>query len=63
MGIDLTVSCEIDIDVGDSADFVIFGSAPTSRSGKFRSRKTIQDLVYDPSQDRTTVFNGEIVSG
>lgn len=62
MGIDLLISCEIDIDVGDPADFVIFGNQTTSGPGAFRSRKTIQDLVNDPAQNRTTVFNGEVVS-
>ena len=62
MGIDLPVSCEIDIDVGDPADFVVFGNQPASRSGSFRARKTVSDLVNDPSSNRITVFNGEIVS-
>lgn len=62
MGIDLPVSCEIDIDVGDPADFVVFGNQAASRSGSFRARKTVSDLVNDPSSNRITVFNGEIVS-
>ena len=62
MGIDLPVSCEIDIDVGDPTDFVVFGNQAASRSGSFRARKTVSDLVNDPSSNRITVFNGEIVS-
>lgn len=62
MGIDLSISCDIDIDVGDRADFVIFGNQSASGSGAFRSRKTIQDVVNDPAQSRTTIFNGEVVS-
>ncbi|KAK0127763.1 hypothetical protein ONS96_007275 [Cadophora gregata f. sp. sojae] len=62
MGIDLPVSCEIDIDVGDPADFVVFGNQSASRSGAFRARKTVSDLVNDPSSNRITVFKGEVVS-
>ncbi|CZT09419.1 hypothetical protein WAI453_003252 [Rhynchosporium graminicola] len=62
MGIDLPISCEIDIDVGDPADFVVFGNDTASGSGAFRSRRTIQDLVNDPTHDRTTVLGGKVVS-
>jgi hypothetical protein len=45
---------------------VIFGNnaitdEPRS-SRSFRSVKTVQELIYDPVQDRITTFNGRIVS-
>lgn len=60
MGIRLAISADLDIDVGDRADFVVFGHEKPSRP--FRSRKTIQDVVSDPSRDRTSIYNGLVVS-
>ncbi|KAL2066549.1 hypothetical protein VTL71DRAFT_2620 [Oculimacula yallundae] len=62
IGIDLSIPCEIDIDVGDPADFVVFGNQIASGPGAFRSRKTVQDIVHDPAHDRVTVFGGRVVS-
>ncbi|KAN0110370.1 Metallo-dependent hydrolase [Hyaloscypha variabilis] len=62
IGINLTVSYDIELDIGDPADFVIFGNASLKTTRSFRSRKTVQELIYDPCQDRTTVFNGKVVS-
>jgi hypothetical protein len=59
---DLAASYEIDMDVGDPADFVVVGDKLASKSKLFRSTKTIQDLVYDAGKERTTIFNGRIVS-
>ncbi|KAJ5038935.1 uncharacterized protein L3040_006610 [Drepanopeziza brunnea f. sp. 'multigermtubi'] len=60
IGIRLTIANEIDIDVGDEAHFIIFGNENPSRP--FRTRKTIQDVVCDPSRDRTTIYKGKVVS-
>jgi len=46
----------------DEINSVIFSNESTKGIGSFRSRKTVQELVYDPCQDRTTVFNGKVVS-
>ena len=48
--------------VGDPADFVVFGNKAATGSRTFRSRKTTQEVVYDAGQDRTTIFNGLVVS-
>jgi hypothetical protein len=56
------MSSDIELAVGDPADFVVFGNKSASRSSSFRSRNTTQDLVYDAGQDRITIFNGLIVS-
>ncbi|KAI6715528.1 hypothetical protein JHW43_001881 [Diplocarpon mali] len=60
IGIELPVSCEIDMDVGDPADLIVFNQ-PVSGPG-FRTRKTIQDIVCDPGRERTTFFKGGRVS-
>ncbi len=62
MGIVLSTPYEIDIDAGDPACFVVFGNRSAAKATSFRSRKTIQDLIYDPPQDRITVYDGEVVS-
>ncbi|TVY35874.1 Cytosine deaminase [Lachnellula subtilissima] len=53
-----------ELDVGESADFVVFGKAVAATgSSSFRSkRRTNQDLINDPPHERTTVFQGSIVS-
>ncbi|KUJ08593.1 Metallo-dependent hydrolase [Mollisia scopiformis] len=62
MGIVQSTPYEIDIDVSDPAEFVVFGSKLSTGSKSFRARRTIQDVVYDPAPDRITVYNGEVVS-
>lgn len=64
IGMNLSVSYDVELDVGDPADFVIFGdNSTTSGTRSFRSRKTVQELIYDPpASGRTTTFNGRIVS-
>ncbi|CZR53840.1 related to cytosine deaminase [Phialocephala subalpina] len=62
MGIVVSTPYEIDIDVGDPADFVVCGDKSTTGSKSFRSRKAIQDLIYDPAPHRVTVYNGKVVS-
>jgi hypothetical protein len=56
------VSDDIELDVGGPADFVIFGNKGTTRPRTFRARKSVQEVVYDAGQERTTIFNGKIVS-
>ena len=56
------MSSGIEIAVGDPADFVIFGAKSAGGPRSFRSRKTTQELVNDAGQDRTTIFNGLVVS-
>jgi hypothetical protein len=60
IGLSPKMSCGLEIQVGDRADFVLFGSQRESKS--FRSRKTIQELVYDAGNDRVTIFHGNVVS-
>jgi hypothetical protein len=62
MGISLSSSYDLELDIGDPADFVIIGNTSGNTSKSFRSRKTIQEIVYDPGRERVTVFNGEVVS-
>lgn len=62
IGLNLSKTVENEFMVGDPADFVLLGSKSESRFRSFRSRKTIQELVYDSGYDRVTVFNGERVS-
>jgi hypothetical protein len=59
IGITLPLSYEMDIDVGDPADFVVIHNAESST---FRARKTVHDLVYDAGQKRTTYYQGWKVS-
>ena len=53
---------DVELKVGDRADFVVFGKESSKARGSFRSRKTTQELVYDPGHERITVFGGRIVS-
>jgi hypothetical protein len=62
MGINLSLPYGLEVDCGDPADFVIIGNTSAKKSKSFRSRKTIQDIIYDPAQERTTIFNGEKVN-
>jgi hypothetical protein len=62
IGLNLSKSVENKFKMGDPADFVLFGSKSESGSRSFRSRKTVQELVYDSGHDRVTIFNGERVS-
>lgn len=63
MGINLSVSYDIELDVGEPADFVVFGDKAASKGDRsFRTRKTVSDIIYDPGHDRSTVYNGKIVS-
>lgn len=62
IGLNLSKSVKNEFKVGDPADFVLFGSEPNTTSRSFRSRKTVQELVYDAGHDRVTVFRGKSVS-
>jgi hypothetical protein len=55
-------SSEHDFAVGDSADFVVFGNQSAGGYKSFRSRTSIQELVYDAGHDRATVFKGRLIS-
>ena len=48
---------------GAPADFVLFGMGGTVRGplSKQRGRKTLQEIVSDPPNDRMTVFRGRLV--
>ncbi|TVY75590.1 Cytosine deaminase [Lachnellula suecica] len=46
------------LEEGSPGDFVVFHTGNES----FRSRKSVQELLYDPPHDRTTIFNGRVVS-
>ncbi len=63
MAIGLGSKTGLELQVGDAAGLVAFGTADGSRSMGFRHRKTITDLVYDGCRERTTVYCGEVVSG
>jgi hypothetical protein len=54
------MSCSIEPAIGMPADFVVFQNK--SRSGSFRSIKTIHEAVYDGGNDRITIFNGQVVN-
>lgn len=54
--------CGITIEVGNPADFVLYGPAGASARHDFRLRKTVAELIYDPCHERTTYFNGRVVS-
>ena len=46
---------------GSDADFVLFGRKDAEKVTNFRSvrkPKTIQQIVFDPPQERTTIFQG-----
>ena len=62
IGLNLSGSLNIDIKAGYPADFIVFGNQVGRGAGSFRCRKSIQELVYDAGSDRTTIFNGEVVS-
>lgn len=49
-------------EVGDPADFVLFGKSPSERAENSRVRKTIQEIVYDASPERLTVRSGVMLS-
>ncbi|KAH6670080.1 hypothetical protein B0J14DRAFT_597823 [Halenospora varia] len=55
-------SSDLAIGEGSTADFVVFGNESASSTSTFRSRKTVQDIIYDAGQGRTTVYQGKIVS-
>ena len=57
-----SIAFETDFAVGNSADFVAFGSNSVNGPKSFRSRTSTQDLVYDAGYDRTTIFRGQVVS-
>lgn len=56
------MSFDAEFAIGDAADFVVFGNKSASGSRAFRSRKSIQELVYDAGYHRTTIFKGKVVS-
>jgi len=62
IGLNLSGSFDIDIKAGYPADFIVFGNQVGRGSSSFRCRKSIPELVYDAGSDRTTIFNGEVVS-
>lgn len=62
MGMNLSTPYDLNLDVGDPADFVIIGSTSANTATSFRSPKTVQEIIFDPGKERVTVFNGDIVS-
>ncbi|RDL38447.1 uncharacterized protein BP5553_02787 [Venustampulla echinocandica] len=64
IGLTSSPSNNMNLSVGDSANFVIFGreSSHGFPSSSWRARRTTQDLVNDPVPERTTVFRGRIVN-
>lgn len=61
IGLSCSPAKDMTLAVGNSADLVVFGSKSTT-SGSFRARKTTQALVNDAGQERTTIFQGQVVS-
>lgn len=55
-------SFDIEIRVGDDADFVIFGLKSEDGKRLPRGRRTCQDLVNDAGFHRETVYRGRVVS-
>ncbi|RDW88151.1 hypothetical protein BP6252_00183 [Coleophoma cylindrospora] len=53
-------SPDVELQAGQSADFVVFGNATGTES--FRRRNSTKDLVYDAGHERVTVFRGKKVS-
>lgn len=50
---------EGEMQVGDTADFVLFNTKP-DRGG--RGRKTLQEIIYDPPSERTVLHKGHMIS-
>ena len=55
-----SISLDSGFNVGDPADFIVFGNK--SASASFRSMKSTQELIYDAGHDRTTIFRGIVVA-
>jgi hypothetical protein len=59
IGVITSISLDPGFSIGDTADFVVFGNK--SASASFRSMKSTQDLIYNASYDRITIFRGTVV--
>ncbi|KAL8794290.1 MAG: hypothetical protein Q9195_003116 [Heterodermia aff. obscurata] len=49
---------------GMSADFVLFENETSCEAhtpGQIRQRRTLQEIIYDPSKQRRTIFQGRLV--
>ena len=55
-----SISLDSGFNVGDPADFIVFGNK--SASASFRLMKLTQELIYDAGHDRTTIFRGMVVA-
>ena len=56
---------ELELKVGDYADFVLFGEKKMEDEiypGKARRRNTIQEIIYDPPSERRTVYRGCLIA-
>jgi hypothetical protein len=62
IGVTSAVSFENQLEMGEPGDFVVFGKATPTASSSFRSRKTTREIIYDPPQERTTIYKGRMVS-
>ncbi len=52
----------LNVNMGEPADFVLFGHTYSERAQESRERKTIQEIVYDASPARLMVRSGSVLS-
>lgn len=62
IGLNPSLANDTTLAVGSPADLVVFRNKSTTSSGSFRARKTTQAVVNDAGQERTTIFQGKVVS-
>ncbi|KAG9233418.1 hypothetical protein BJ875DRAFT_464164 [Amylocarpus encephaloides] len=62
IGLNFSLSDDMSLAAGDPADFVVFGNESSTGSRSFRARTSTQELVNDAGHERTTIFQGRVVS-